>query len=116
MDPRANRLRMAAGLLRFLSFVFCLYNLGQRRAGRLVDQLGKSSGVLTEPLASEVALAAQKAVSVDLRRRSVQTQNGNVDQRQENVVLLSYIIWSVEEPLQFYQAIGNDCADENSMD
>ena len=119
MDSRINHLRMIVGIIAILVILYsaCTTLVREGQAVLLIN-LGKSSGVLMEPgLHMKWPWPLENAVSIDLRRRSVQTKNTEMlTKDKKNVVLLSYIIWSVEEPLRFYQAIGELEAADDKLD
>jgi len=109
VDPRINRLRMSVGIIAVLAIIYAACATVVRAGeAALVINLGKSSRVLTEPgLHWKLPWPIDKKVVIDMRKRAMQTQHTEMLTKEgKNVVLLSYVVWSVENPLHFYQAVG----------
>ena len=116
MDPRINRLRMSVGIIAILAIIYAACTTVVRDGQAvLVINLGKSSSVLVDSgLHWKFPWPIEKTVEIDMRRRTMQTQHTEMlTKDKKNVVLLSHVIWSVNDPLRFYQAIGSiDSADD----
>lgn len=59
----------------------------------------------------------EKTVVVDLRKRTLQTRHTEMLTRdRKNIILLSYASWSVDDPLRFYQSVGDIPSAEEKLD
>lgn len=105
-----NVLRMFVG---FTAIVVMIYSacsvIVQETEDVLIVRLGKPARVLTEAgLHFQLPWPIEKPIAIDMRKRSFETQHTEMlTKDKKNVVLLSFVLWSVEDPLLFYQAIGS---------
>lgn len=74
----------------------------------LVVRLGKPARVLERSgLHFRLPFPLEEPVAIDMRTRTFETQHTEMlTKDKKNVVLLSFVLWRVKEPLKFYQAIG----------
>ena len=116
VDHRINQLRMFVGAIAIFSILYAACaTLVKEGEALLVINLGQSSRVLEDPgLHWKIPWPIERTARIDMRRRSLQTKHTEMLTRdKKNVVLLSYVVWSVEDPLRFYQAIEDmDLADD----
>lgn len=75
----------------------------------LVVRLGNPTRVLDTPgLYFTLPWPVEEVVTIDRRRRTFQTQHTEMlTKDKKNVVLVSFVIWSVSDPLKFFQSIGD---------
>ena len=101
-------------LLISLAFLFSV----QVRAGenQLVLRMGSVRSVLNEPgLHFMLPYPIERTVYIDVRRQLFQTRHTEMlTQDKRNIILLSDAIWSVSDPVLFYQSVGVD-ADGSSQ-
>jgi modulator of FtsH protease HflC len=119
VDPRINRLRMITGIVAMLAIVYAACTTIVRSGEAvLVINFGKSSRVLMDSgLHWKLPWPLENTVAVDMRRRSMQTQHTEMlTKDKKNVVLLSYVVWSVAEPLRFYQSVGDVLNADEKLD
>lgn len=114
-----NRLRMVVGttaiLVLLLSAVALRVSEGQ---AHIVTRFGRPDRLLDTPgLQWKLPYPAEKSVVVDLRKRTLQTRHTEMLTRdRKNIILLSYVSWSVVEPLRFYQSVGSIASAEEKLD
>lgn len=81
----------------------------------IVVRLGNPTRVLETPgLYFTLPWPIEEVATIDMRRRTFQTQHTEMlTKDKKNVVLVSFVIWSVSDPLKFFQSIGDiDTADD----
>lgn len=103
--------------LRMVMMLFALLAIGYRatttvvQEGRsaIVVRMGSPERVLDEPgLYWKLPWPVENVEMVDIRRRSFETQHTEMlTKDKKNVVLVSFVIWSVSDPLKFFQSVGS---------
>ena len=103
--------------LRLVVLVFALLAIAYRASSTIVSEgnsaivvrLGNPARVLDTPgLYFTLPWPIEEIVTVDRRRRTFQTQHTEMlTKDKKNVVLVSFVIWSVSDPLKFFQSIGD---------
>jgi membrane protease subunit HflC len=100
----------------FISLAF-LFSV-QVRSGenQLVLRMGSVRSVLKEPgLHFTLPYPIERTVYIDVRKQLFQTRHTEMlTQDKRNIILLSDAIWSVSDPVLFYQSVGVD-ADGSSQ-
>ena len=89
--------------------------LVRERHTALVTRFGELKTVVDEPgLHWKLPWPIDEAHVIDQRSRVFNTRHSEMLTRdRRNVILLSYTLWKVADPLRFYQAVGSmDAADE----
>ncbi len=114
---------MALFRLRIVMVCLALLAIGYRATTTVVQQgsativvrLGDPVRVLEEPgMYFKGPWPFELVEKIDVRRRTFETQHTEMlTKDKKNVVLVSFVIWSVADPLKFFQSIGTiDGADE----
>lgn len=81
------------------------------RLGRTVDVV-QSAGLHTK-----MPWPIEKVVLLDGRRRVLKTRHTEMlTHDKKNVILLSYVVWRISDPLRFYQSLGNVEAADSKLD
>jgi len=81
------------------------------RLGRAVDV------VETTGLHGKLPWPVDQIVFLDGRRRLLKTRHTEMLTRdKKNVILLSYVVWRISDPLRFYQSVGNIEAADSKLD
>ena len=103
--------------LRLLVLVLALFAIFYRMTATIVEQgdsaivvrLGNPIRVLDSAgLYFTLPWPIEEVVRIDQRRRTFETQHTEMlTKDKKNVVLVSFVIWSVADPLKFYQSIGS---------
>ena len=104
-----GRLRLVTVSLALLSILYAMVTVKVREGhSELITQFGEPVRVIEHPgLYMKLPWPIQASTSIDRRRRLFETkQTEMLTKDKRNVVLLSFVLWSVEEPLAFYQAVG----------
>lgn len=125
-DPMADstgrsslaRLRVITVGLALLSILYAMLTVTVREGhSSLVTQLGDPVRVLQKPgLYLKLPWPIQSTTPIDVRRRMFETkQTEMLTKDKRNVVLLSFVLWSVEDPLLFYKAVGSLEAAEEKL-
>ncbi len=81
----------------------------------IVVRLGNPTRVLPDAgLYFTLPWPIEEVITLDMRRRTFETQHTEMlTKDKKNVVLVSFVIWSVSDPLKFFQSIGDiETADE----
>lgn len=84
----------------------------------VVTRFGEPVRVITEPgLQWKWPWPVETAHVIDMRNRFFNTPyTATFTRDRRNVVLLSYVVWSVEEPLLFFQSLGTPESAERKID
>jgi len=81
------------------------------RLGRTVDVV-QSAG-----LHGKMPWPIEKVVLLDGRRRVLKTRHTEMlTHDKKNVILLSYVVWRISDPLRFYQSLGSVEAADSKLD
>ena len=110
MGPAVTWVRATAGLVAVL--VIALSATGfvvPEGEAALVTRVGRPAATITSPgLHWKMPWPIDEAVRIDLRRRVFETGHSEMLTRdKKNVVVLSYAVWRVTDPLLFHQAVGS---------
>ena len=72
-------------------------------------RLGEVQQTIQEPgLRVRLPWPIEDLVRVDVRKRNFRSQNTEMlTKDNRNIILMSFALWSVEDPLRFYQAVGS---------
>ena len=120
MDSRlTHRLRLAVGGIVVLTIAVSAIGFRvDERTASLVTRFGKPVRVVERPgLHWKLPWPLEKATAIDLRRRVFDTRHTEMLTRdKKNVVLLSYAVWKVADPLKFHRAIGSIDAGDAKLD
>ena len=114
-----NLFRYSLGVLILLGLAFYAFTWQLRegsvairlRLGRAVDVVDAAGlhGKLPWPI--------DQIVFLDGRRRVLKTRHTEMLTRdKKNVILLSYVVWSISDPLRFYQSVGSVEAGDSKLD
>jgi len=110
---------MVVGALVLLAilFVACTHILRQG-AAVIISRLGRPVTVVSQPgLHWKLPWPIDVAAELDLRRRSFETRHTEMLTRdKKNIILLSYAVWQVDDPLLFYQSIGETRRADEKLD
>ena len=116
MDSRLNLLRIIVGVTALFAIAFYSSTAIVRQgSATIVTRLGEASRVVVTPgLHFTLPWPIEDTISIDTRRRSFETRHTEMLTGEgKNIILLSYVVWRVEDPLLFYRSIGAiDSADE----
>lgn len=110
MGPAVTRVRAIAGVLAVVVIALSATGFVVREGeAALVTRVGAPSAVLTDAgLHWKLPWPVDAAVRIDLRRRVFETGHSEMLTRdKKNVVMLSYAVWRVSDPLLFHQAVGS---------
>ena len=105
-----GRLRLVTVSLALLSILYAMVTVKVREGhSELITQFGEPVRVIEQPgLYLKLPWPIQASTAIDRRRRLFETkQTEMLTKDKRNVVLLSFVLWSVEKPLAFYQAVGS---------
>lgn len=112
-------LRRVAGFaaIALLALYATTYTVREEHAG-LVSRFGKPVRTTTEAgLHWKLPWPIERAAVVDLRTRVFDTRHTEMLTRdKKNVILLSYAVWHVADPLRFYRAVGTLDAGNDKLD
>jgi len=114
-----NVLRIVAGLLVVFAILFFGITYQVREGNKaVVTRFGRPVKVVQEAgLGWKWPWPFEYAVIIDSRRRVFDTRHIEMLTRdKKNVILLSYAVWSVDDPLKFYQSVGSVEAAEAKLD
>jgi modulator of FtsH protease HflC len=119
VDKGLNRLRMLMGglALAALAYAACAVPVREGEAG-IRTRLGQPMEVWQEAgLGFKLPWPLEEVVRVDIRKRVFQTRHTEMLTRdKKNIVLLSNAVWSVEDPLLFFQSAGSSSLAEEKLD
>ena len=110
MRSRINRLRMIVGALVLLALCYGAFTTTvSEMTSVIVMRMGKPQRVLEKSgLHWKLPWPLEEGVEIDRRRRTFQTQHTEMlTKDKKNVVLMSFVIWSVDDPLKMFQSIGS---------
>ncbi len=111
-----KRLRLLVLMVAFVAIAYrASSTIVSEGEAAIVVRLGNPTRVLEEPgLYFTLPWPVESVETVDMRRRTFQTQHTEMlTKDKKNVVLVSFVIWSVSDPLKFFQSIGDvETADE----
>jgi membrane protease subunit HflC len=119
MGPAVTWVRATAGLVAVL--VIALSATGfvvPEGEAALVTRVGRPAATITSAgLHWKMPWPIDEAVRIDLRRRVFETGHSEMLTRdKKNVVVLSYAVWRVTDPLLFHQAVGSVEGSELKLD
>ena len=100
-----------------LTSVLYLFSVQVRQGeNKIVLRMGDIRDVLDEPgLHFTLPYPIEKTVKIDVRKQLFQTRHTEMlTKDKRNIILLSDAIWSVSDPILFYQSVGVD-ADGSSL-
>lgn len=109
MDSKINKLRTIVGAVAIFVMLYSASTvIVEETESILVVRLGKPSRVLNSSgLHFRFPFPIEEPVAIDMRTRTFETQHTEMlTKDKKNVVLLSFVLWKVQDPLKFYQAIG----------
>ena len=109
MDRRLNQLRVLLGLIAILIIVISCFSFMVRQGESVIRvRLGTVVETHQVPgLQLRFPWPIDELVRVDTRKRNFQSQNTEMlTKDNRNIILMSFVLWSVEDPLLFYQAVG----------
>ncbi len=116
---RDNIIRYVLGAAILLGLVFFAFTW-QLREGQVAIRLrlGKSVDVVDDAgLHGKLPWPIERVVLLDGRSRVLNTRHTEMLTRdKKNVILLSYVVWKVSEPLRFYQSLGSIEAADSKLD
>ena len=114
-----HRLRVFVGVVAVLVIALSATGFVVREGeAALVTRVGRPVAVLHDAgLHWKLPWPVDEAVRVDLRRRVFRGGHSEMLTRdKKNVVMLSYAVWNVTDPLRFYQAVGSVASAEVKLD
>jgi modulator of FtsH protease HflC len=116
---RENLLRTIIGAAILLGLAFFAFTW-QLREGQVAIRLrlGRSVAVIEDAgLHGKLPWPIERVVLLDGRSRLLNTRHTEMLTRdKKNVILLSYVVWRVSEPLRFYQSLGSVEAADAKLD
>ena len=110
MDRRLNLLRIILGLSTLCIIIISSMSFMVRQGEAVIRiRLGKVEQTLQEPgLRFRLPWPIEELVRVDCKKRNFRSQNTEMlTKDNRNIILMSFALWSVEDPLRFYQAVGS---------
>ena len=110
MDRRMNQIRIALGIAAWLIITLYATTFSVRSGEAAIRiRLGSVEETITEPgLRFGFPWPVEEIVRVDMRKRHFRSQNTEMlTKDNRNIILMSFALWSVENPLRFYQAVGS---------
>ncbi len=114
-----NTLRYLFGSAAVLVILFFAFSW-QLREGQVAIRLrlGRPVDVAQEAgLHAKVPWPIDRVVLLDARSRVLNTRHSEMLTRdKKNVILLSYLLWRVDDPLRFYQSLGSVEAADSKLD
>lgn len=114
-----DRIRYLVGGLAILAIVLSSVTFIVREEhAAIVTRFGKPVRVATEPgLYLKFPWPIDRAASIDTRRRVITTRHTEMLTRdKKNVILLSYAVWHVADPLTFYRAVNTLADGDQKLD
>ena len=105
-----NAFRYSLGALILLGLAFYAFTWQLREGSVAIRlRLGRAVDVVdTAGLHGKMPWPVDQIVVLDGRRRVLKTRHTEMLTRdKKNVILLSYVVWSVSDPLRFYQSVGD---------
>jgi membrane protease subunit HflC len=116
---RDNLLRYLIGAFILLGLAFFAFSW-QLREGQVAIRLrlGRAVAVIEDAgLHGKLPWPIERVVLLDGRSRVLNTRHTEMLTRdKKNVILLSYVVWSVSDPLRFYQSLGSIEAADAKLD
>jgi len=116
---RDNIIRYGLGVAILLGLAFFAFTW-QLREGQVAIRLrlGRSVDVVQDAgLHGKLPWPIERVVLLDGRARVLNTRHTEMLTRdKKNVILLSYVVWRVSEPLRFYQSLGSIEAADAKLD
>ncbi len=116
---RDNVLRYTIGSVILLGMAFFAFSW-QLREGNVAIRLrlGKAVAVVDDAgLHGKLPWPLERVVILDGRKRVLNTRHTEMLTRdKKNIILLSYVVWRVSEPLRFYQSLGSVEAADAKLD
>ena len=109
MDRRLNLIRIVLGLAVLCVIVLSSTTFMVRQGEAVIRiRLGKVQQTLQEPgLQFRLPWPIEDLVRVNCTKRNFRSQNTEMlTKDNRNIILMSFALWSVEDPLRFYQAVG----------
>lgn len=105
-----RKLRITVAIVAIIAMVYAsVTTIVFTQYASIVLRLGKPDRVLAEPgLHFRLPWPMEQITQVDMRKKLFQTQHTEMlTKDKKNVILVSFVIWKVQEPLLFFQSIGN---------
>ena len=110
MDKRLNVLHIVLGLSIIIIILLSssLYMIPQGEAV-VSMRLGRTAQSTTQAgIHWRLPWPLEKIERIDMRKRNVRSKHTEMLTRDNrNIIVLSFVLWSVEDPLLFYQAVGS---------
>ena len=104
-EGQLKRLRIVVLVLTLLAIAYrASSTIVSEGDSAIVVRLGNPTRVLDTPgLYFTLPYSVEEVVTIDRRRRTFQTQHTEMlTKDKKNVVLVSFVIWSVSDPLKFF--------------
>ena len=119
MDSRLNWLRIVVGVTALFAIIFySSTTIVRQGTATIITRLGSADRVVLTPgLHMKFPWPIESTIPIDMRRRSFETRHTEMLTGEgKNIILLSYVVWSIEDPLLFYQSIGELEAADIALD
>ena len=116
---RNNFFRYSVGGLILLGLAFYAFTWQLREGSSAIRlRLGKAVDVVDAPgLHVKMPWPIDQIVVLDARKRVLKTRHTEMLTRdKKNVILLSYVVWRISDPLLFYQSVGSIEAGDSKLD
>ncbi len=116
---RDNALRYVIGAVILLGMAFFAFSWQLREGDVAIRlRLGKAVDVVQDAgLHVKLPWPLERVVTLDGRARVLNTRHTEMLTRdKKNVILLSYVVWRISEPLRFYQSLGSVEAADGKLD
>ena len=114
-----NMFRYSLGGLILLGLAFYAFSWQLREGSVAIRlRLGRAVDVVdTAGLHGKLPWPVDQIVYLDGRRRVLKTRHTEMLTRdKKNVILLSYVVWRISDPLRFYQSVGGVEAGDAKLD
>ena len=119
MDKRLNSLRVMLGLgvIVIILLSSCVYMIPQGEAV-VSMRLGRTAqSTVQAGIHFRLPWPLEKIERIDIRKRNVRSKHTEMLTRDNrNIIVLSFVLWSVEDPLLFYQAVGSHEEGDEKID
>ena len=116
---QSNIFRYSLGGLILFGLAFYAFTWQLRESSVAIRlRLGRAVDVVdTAGLHGKLPWPIDQIVYLDGRRRVLKTRHTEMLTRdKKNVILLSYVVWRVSDPLRFYQSVGTVEAGDAKLD
>jgi len=114
-----TRLRIGSGLAALVLLAFVAFTeVVKEGESAIMLRFGKPMRVLDDPgLHFKWPWPVEESAVIDMRRHNFHTRHTEMlTADKKNIILLSFAIWSVQDPLLFHQSVGSTTTAESKLD